>query len=283
MNPDYYRNLGVLDDAEDVVIRAAYRALAQRYHPDKWQGDATEATRRMQRINEAYGILSDSVKRRHYDLEISEAISAGRNKRGARADAENSEESREETNSQSSYSAAKGHQERAGRGPAREKPNREEEPLMVPVYSKGERLSFKFVLGAASVFTVIGLPYFLFVREFSVWMSIWICGCAASVGHWAYIRLFYPELVALEKLEEAKAKKGRKNRIILYVGCGVVGALILTIWYIVSITSKGKVVQVEDIAISMLFGFLLGVVVGFILELVFRFFRWIFKSQARDH
>ena len=89
--------------------------------------------------------------------------------------------------------------------------------------------------------------------------------------------------MALEKLEEAKAKKGLKNRIILYVGCGVVGALILTIWSIVSKTPKGKAVQNEDIVFSMLFGFFLGVVVGFILELVFKFFRWIFKSQARDH
>jgi DnaJ-class molecular chaperone len=32
---DYYRILGVLDDAEDIVIKAAYRALAQRYHPDQ--------------------------------------------------------------------------------------------------------------------------------------------------------------------------------------------------------------------------------------------------------
>ena len=69
MNPDtdYYRILGVLDDAEDVVIRAAYRALAQRYHPDKWRGDAAEATRRMVEINAAYAVLSDTEKRAAYD------------------------------------------------------------------------------------------------------------------------------------------------------------------------------------------------------------------------
>ena len=44
---DYYRILGILDDAEDIIIRAAYKALAQRYHPDKWKGDKTEATKRM--------------------------------------------------------------------------------------------------------------------------------------------------------------------------------------------------------------------------------------------
>ena len=64
---DYYRILGVLDDAEDIVIRAAYRALAQRYHPDKWQGDQAEATRRMAEINAAYAVLSDTVKRATYD------------------------------------------------------------------------------------------------------------------------------------------------------------------------------------------------------------------------
>ena len=64
---DYYRILGVLDDAEDIVIRAAYRALAQRYHPDKWRGDQAEATRRMAEINVAYAVLSDTVKRATYD------------------------------------------------------------------------------------------------------------------------------------------------------------------------------------------------------------------------
>jgi curved DNA-binding protein CbpA len=67
MTKDYYRILGVLDDAEDVVIRAAYKALAQRYHPDKWTGDKEEANRRMQEINEAYGVLSDAIKRKQYD------------------------------------------------------------------------------------------------------------------------------------------------------------------------------------------------------------------------
>jgi len=67
MTKDYYRILGVLDDAEDVVIRAAYKALAQRYHPDKWTGDKEEANRRMQEINQAYGVLSDATKRKQYD------------------------------------------------------------------------------------------------------------------------------------------------------------------------------------------------------------------------
>jgi curved DNA-binding protein CbpA len=67
MSKDYYRILGVLDDSEDVVIRAAYKALEQRYHPDKWTGNKDDANRRMQEINEAYAVLSDSVKRKQYD------------------------------------------------------------------------------------------------------------------------------------------------------------------------------------------------------------------------
>ena len=34
----YYQTLGVTPDAEDIVIRAAYKALSQRYHPDKFKG-----------------------------------------------------------------------------------------------------------------------------------------------------------------------------------------------------------------------------------------------------
>ncbi len=67
---NYYKILGVLDDVEDIVIRAAYKALAQRYHPDKWKGDQQTADQRMSDINEAYSILSDEIKRSQYDHEF---------------------------------------------------------------------------------------------------------------------------------------------------------------------------------------------------------------------
>ena len=67
MKTDLYVVLGVLPDAEDVVIKAAYRALAQRYHPDRWVGDAAEAHQRMTRINEAYEVLGDKARRATYD------------------------------------------------------------------------------------------------------------------------------------------------------------------------------------------------------------------------
>jgi len=64
---DYYSILGVMPSAEDIVIRAAYKALAQRYHPDKYKGDRAEAERLMKEINEAYDTLSDPANRRQYD------------------------------------------------------------------------------------------------------------------------------------------------------------------------------------------------------------------------
>jgi len=67
MSIDCYAILGVLPSAEDVVIRAAYRALANRYHPDKFEGSVDEASRRMKEINAAYAILSDPTKRTEYD------------------------------------------------------------------------------------------------------------------------------------------------------------------------------------------------------------------------
>jgi len=67
MQKDHYRILGVIQDAEDIIIKAAYRALAQRYHPDKWPGSPAEATRRMSKINGAFVVLSDPKKRKQYD------------------------------------------------------------------------------------------------------------------------------------------------------------------------------------------------------------------------
>ncbi len=64
---DYYAILGVLPTAEDIVIRAAYKALAQRYHPDRCDGSEVNAHRRMAEINEAYEVLSNVASRKEYD------------------------------------------------------------------------------------------------------------------------------------------------------------------------------------------------------------------------
>ncbi len=64
---DCYATLGVSPDAEDIVIRAAYRALAQRYHPDRFGGSQEEAHAHMSELNRAFGILSDKDKHASYD------------------------------------------------------------------------------------------------------------------------------------------------------------------------------------------------------------------------
>ena len=63
---DYYTILGIAPSAEDIVIRASYKALAQRYHPDR-NSSSSESEIKMAKINEAYKILSDAVQRKAYD------------------------------------------------------------------------------------------------------------------------------------------------------------------------------------------------------------------------
>ncbi len=64
---DLYAELGVTPQAEPEVIRAAFRALAQRYHPDRQAGASTLWAAKMARINLAYSVLSQPERRRAYD------------------------------------------------------------------------------------------------------------------------------------------------------------------------------------------------------------------------
>jgi curved DNA-binding protein len=64
---EYYEILGLKTDASSEEIRKAYRKLALHYHPDRNRGDAT-AEERFKAISEAYGVLTDTEKRRLYDL-----------------------------------------------------------------------------------------------------------------------------------------------------------------------------------------------------------------------
>lgn len=63
---DYYRILGVSENASVDEIKRAFRELAKKYHPDRNPGDK-EAEEKFKEINEAYEVLSDPEKRKQYD------------------------------------------------------------------------------------------------------------------------------------------------------------------------------------------------------------------------
>ncbi len=63
---DYYDLLGVARNAAVKDIRAAYRKLARKYHPDLNPGDKS-AEEKFKQIQEAYEVLSDTKKRQVYD------------------------------------------------------------------------------------------------------------------------------------------------------------------------------------------------------------------------
>jgi DnaJ-class molecular chaperone len=91
----HYDNLKVSRTAPSEVIRAAYKALAQKYHPDRNHEDS-EAARIMKTINVSYEVLSDPIKRQEHDQWIlrqelpgdpPEAANDQRPPRNAQADA----------------------------------------------------------------------------------------------------------------------------------------------------------------------------------------------------
>ena len=63
---DYYKILGVAKGATEKEIKAAYRNLARKYHPDVNPGDKS-AEDKFKEVGEAYEVLSDADKRAKYD------------------------------------------------------------------------------------------------------------------------------------------------------------------------------------------------------------------------
>ena len=66
----HYAILGLHPSASVIEIRRAYRELSKIYHPDTTTLASEVATQKFQRLNEAYGILSNPERRSLYDLQI---------------------------------------------------------------------------------------------------------------------------------------------------------------------------------------------------------------------
>lgn len=73
--PDPYKILQVDPEAEDEVIQAAYRRLAQKYHPDRASG--SEAVERMVAINAAWELIGEPDRRRIYDQSVRRRPTSG--------------------------------------------------------------------------------------------------------------------------------------------------------------------------------------------------------------
>ena len=69
---DYYEVLGVDSHASVDTIKAAFKKLALKYHPDVYKGP--DAEERMRNLLLAYQTLNDSASRRNYDVQRAEHL-----------------------------------------------------------------------------------------------------------------------------------------------------------------------------------------------------------------
>ncbi|KAM7040993.1 dnaJ homolog subfamily B member 8 [Acridotheres tristis] len=70
---DYYKVLGLQEDASQDNIKKSYHKLALKWHPDKNPKNKEEAEKKFKEIVEAYEILSNPQKRSLYDKSVEES------------------------------------------------------------------------------------------------------------------------------------------------------------------------------------------------------------------
>ena len=76
MSPEknYYAVLGVLQGATEAEIRARFKELVRRHHPDRFQGDEKAAAEeRFQAITEAMNVLTSPERRRDHDFHLAQS------------------------------------------------------------------------------------------------------------------------------------------------------------------------------------------------------------------
>lgn len=68
---NYYEILEISQNASKEIIDKAYRTLAKKYHPDANPEDKKKwAEEKFKKINEAYEVISDTQKRKDYDIRL---------------------------------------------------------------------------------------------------------------------------------------------------------------------------------------------------------------------
>src|SRR5712691_9569337 len=87
---DYYQILDVHPNASSEEIKKRRRFLVLAYHPDRFPAPTHKkyAEEKLKKINEAYGILSDSGKRADYDKRRPSSDPRNEEERRRREDAE---------------------------------------------------------------------------------------------------------------------------------------------------------------------------------------------------
>jgi curved DNA-binding protein CbpA len=157
MESTHYDTLQVARTANEFIIRAAFKALSQKYHPDKNLSNSVAANAAMQSVNVAYQCLSNPVERKAYDDWLSQS--------------ENSPREREiETRPNNAEKA---------------KPN-----TARGVKSGFVKRAWLMLLFASSVGMVIYGSWFLFSSDTFAWKTLFVIGFWLSVGNYSYTKLF---------------------------------------------------------------------------------------------
>ena len=74
---DYYKILGISENADPELIKKNFRKLALKFHPDRNPGEDSE--KKFKELNEAYSVLSNPEQRSQYDVQRRNPFGHGQN------------------------------------------------------------------------------------------------------------------------------------------------------------------------------------------------------------